>query len=367
MLNPRGSKICTAKWTTWLSSETRTSRGGKRSASSDVPISPSPTSARLSRYGTRWAKRDTIPRCRLCWPSRSVTTSGSTRRRPMSGAAAPSRPRTISHPSPHGGWRSRGSPASREDHESALALADEARAVLDVTDYLAWPAEGRRGPRDGARQRRAASKRRVRVRTLPRALRTQGGRPGGRPRTGSFGLSSWDDDRMAVPSTMLALGTKAPDFELPDVVTGGRVSSVRTSTGKRALLVMFICRHCPYVKHVRDGARAAGTRLRRAPSSRSSRSARTTPPSTRRTRPRAWRRRLGRPGTRSRTCSTRPRTVAKAYTAACTPDFFLFDADRALVYRGQLDDSRPSNGLPGHRQGPSRRDRRGPVGRARVR
>ena len=56
---------------------------------------------------------------------------------------------------------------------------------------------------------------------------------------------------MAVPSTMLELGTKAPDFELPDVLTGERVS-LSDFEGKRALLVMFICRHCPYVKHVRE-------------------------------------------------------------------------------------------------------------------
>ena len=149
---------------------------------------------------------------------------------------------------------------------------------------------------------------------------------------------------MAIPSTMLALGTKAPDFELPDVVTGTTVS-IRDFDGKRALLVMFICRHCPYVKHVRARARAAGARLRRLRVSRSWRSARTIRTSTPRTRPRAWRKTLERPATPSRTCSTRPRRSRKAYTAACTPDLFLFDADRALVYRGQLDDSRPSNGL----------------------
>ena len=66
-----------------------------------------------------------------------------------------------------------------------------------------------------------------------------------------------DNGVVAVPSTMLALGTKAPDFELPDVVTG-RTVSVRDFDGRRALLVMFICRHCPYVRHVRGALARLG-------------------------------------------------------------------------------------------------------------
>jgi len=149
---------------------------------------------------------------------------------------------------------------------------------------------------------------------------------------------------MAVPSTMLALGTKAPEFELPDV-TDGRIVSLSDFEAKRALLVMFICRHCPYVKHVREelarlGRDFADSEL--AIVAISSNDAEEYPED----RPES----LAEEAREARYAFPylfdESQEVAKAYTAACTPDFFLFDADRALVYRGQLDDSRPSNGLP---------------------
>jgi len=147
----------------------------------------------------------------------------------------------------------------------------------------------------------------------------------------------------ATPSTMLPLGTKAPDFDLPDV-RGGRVS-LASLQDARAVLVMFICNHCPFVKHIRDEL----GRLHRDFASMG----------------------LAVVGI----CSNDPekypqdgfeamqteaieakwtfaylhdpdQSVAKAYSAACTPDFFLFDSKRVLVYRGQLDDSRPNNGVP---------------------
>jgi peroxiredoxin len=149
---------------------------------------------------------------------------------------------------------------------------------------------------------------------------------------------------MAVPSTMLALGTKAPEFELPDV-TDGRIVSLSDFEAKRALLVMFICRHCPYVKHVREelarlGRDFADSEL--AIVAISSNDVEEYPED----RPESLAEEARDAGYAFPYLFDESQEVAKAYTAACTPDFFLFDADRALVYRGQLDDSRPSNGLP---------------------
>ena len=149
---------------------------------------------------------------------------------------------------------------------------------------------------------------------------------------------------MAVPSTMLALGTEAPDFELPDVVTGTTVS-IRDFDGKRALLVMFICHHCPYVKHVRGelarlGRDFADSELAIVAISSND------PDEYPEDAPEGLAKDAREAGYAFPYLFDETQEVAKAYTAACTPDLFLFDADRALVYRGQLDDSRPSNGLP---------------------
>ena len=149
---------------------------------------------------------------------------------------------------------------------------------------------------------------------------------------------------MAVPSTMLALGTKAPEFELPDV-TEGRTVSLSDFESKRALLVMFICRHCPYVKHVREELARLGRDFAEselAIVAISSNDVDEYPED----RPESLAEEAREAGYAFPYLFDESQEVAKAYTAACTPDFFLFDADRALVYRGQLDDSRPSNGLP---------------------
>lgn len=143
---------------------------------------------------------------------------------------------------------------------------------------------------------------------------------------------------------MLALGTKAPEFELPDVTTG-RAVTLADFSEKQGLLVMFICRHCPYVAHVRSGLARLGRDYDGASvgivaigSNDPAAHPEDAPE--------------GLAGEALEAGYTFPylydetQEVAKAYTAACTPDFFLFDADRALVYRGQFDDSRPSNGLP---------------------
>jgi peroxiredoxin len=149
---------------------------------------------------------------------------------------------------------------------------------------------------------------------------------------------------MAVSSMMLALGTEAPDFALHDVTTG-EVVTLGDFAASDALLVMFICRHCPYVKHVRaEIAKLArdyqGTGL--AVVAIGSNDPETYPEDA----PAGLAREAAEAGYVFPYLFDEDQSVAKAYTAACTPDFFLFDRGRALVYRGQLDDSRPGNGVP---------------------
>ncbi len=145
-------------------------------------------------------------------------------------------------------------------------------------------------------------------------------------------------------STMLPLGTKAPEFELPDVVSG-QLISLSNYTGKQAVLVMFICQHCPFVKHIK-------TQLAQLSSDYvnsnlgmiaiSSNNVSTHPEDA----PEYLQAMAQELNLTFPICYDQSQEVAKAYTAACTPDFFLFDASLQLVYRGQLDDSRPSNGKP---------------------
>jgi peroxiredoxin len=143
---------------------------------------------------------------------------------------------------------------------------------------------------------------------------------------------------------MKALGTPAPDFELQDVVTGKAVSR-KDVIGAKGMLVMFICRHCPFVKHVQDELAKIG----RGYAGRG----------------------IGIVAISSNDVASHPedsptklayqaqelqfnfpylfdesQEIARAYDAQCTPDFFLYDAQGKLVYRGQLDDSRPGNGVP---------------------
>ena len=145
---------------------------------------------------------------------------------------------------------------------------------------------------------------------------------------------------MAVTSTMLPLGTSAPDFRLPD--PSGKVWARDDFAGAPALLVMFLCNHCPYVRHIRDALAAVTRQLQD--------------------------RGVAVVGINSNDIVAYPddapdrmeaearvagygfpylfdetQAVAAAYRAACTPDFFVFDGDRRLVYRGQFDDSRPAN------------------------
>jgi peroxiredoxin len=149
---------------------------------------------------------------------------------------------------------------------------------------------------------------------------------------------------MAVSSQMTPLGSRAPDFALPEPLTGQTVS-LSEFAGKDALLVMFICNHCPYVQHLRHGLADLGRDYEGS--------------------------RMGIVAISSNDVATHPtdgpveiaveakeldyrfpylydesQEVAKAYGAVCTPDFFLFDADRSLVYRGRFDETRPN--MPGH-------------------
>jgi len=149
---------------------------------------------------------------------------------------------------------------------------------------------------------------------------------------------------MAGTSTMIALGTAAPDFALPDVTTG---RTVRRSDldDKKALLVMFICRHCPYVGHVRDGLAQLGGDYRDSEVGIVAISA-NDPNTYPEDAPESLAEEAREAGYTFPYLFDESQDVARAYSAACTPDFFLFDADRRLAYRGQFDSSRPGSGIP---------------------
>jgi peroxiredoxin len=149
---------------------------------------------------------------------------------------------------------------------------------------------------------------------------------------------------MAVASTMLPLGTQAPDFSLADVVSG-RTVTLHDFDDAKALLVMFICRHCPYVAHVRPGIAAlarehVGSELGIVAISAND------PATYPEDAPEGLAAEAVEAGYTFPYLFDETQGVAKAYTAACTPDFFLFDHDRQLVYRGQFDPSRPANDVP---------------------
>lgn len=145
------------------------------------------------------------------------------------------------------------------------------------------------------------------------------------------------------PSTMAPLGMEAPDFELPD--PQGNRYSLQDFADAPALLVVFLCNHCPYVKHIQDELAAFAREYQEKglavvginandweqyPDDRPERMA-------------EEKERVGYPFPY---LYDESQEVARAYGAACTPDFFLFDAGRRLAYRGQFDDSRPGSGVP---------------------
>ena len=145
------------------------------------------------------------------------------------------------------------------------------------------------------------------------------------------------------PSTMLPLGTKAPDFRLPD--PQGKLVASDDFKNAPALLVVFMCNHCPFVKHIRSqfaelareyqarGVAIVGINSNDAVFSPGDR-------------PGMMAEEVKQVGYTFPYLFDESQEIAKAYRAACTPDFFLFDHDRLLVYRGQFDDSRPGNGRP---------------------
>jgi peroxiredoxin len=144
-------------------------------------------------------------------------------------------------------------------------------------------------------------------------------------------------------STMLPLGTKAPDFSLSD--TQGRTVSLSDFNNAEALLVVFMCNHCPFVKHILDGLvelvkeyQQKGVAVVGINSN--------DVESFIEDRPEMMAKVAAEKGFTFPYLYDETQNVAMAYRAACTPDFFLFDKNRDLVYRGQMDDSRPGNGVP---------------------
>jgi peroxiredoxin len=142
---------------------------------------------------------------------------------------------------------------------------------------------------------------------------------------------------------MLALGTPAPSFRLPD--TKNQIVSLEDFATAPGLLVIFLCNHCPFVKHIRSelarftrDAQESGLAVVGI----NSNDVETHPEDS----PERMAEEVREAGYTFSYIFDETQEVAKAYRAACTPDFFLFDAERRLVYRGQFDDSRPGNGLP---------------------
>ncbi len=143
---------------------------------------------------------------------------------------------------------------------------------------------------------------------------------------------------------MLPLGTRAPQFKLPDTISGGNMS-LEDVRGDKGTVVMFICNHCPFVKHVNSEL----TRIGKDYMSKgigfaaiSSNDVENYPQDA----PHLMKKTAAEEGYPFPYLYDETQEVARAYDAACTPDFYLFDADLQLVYRGQLDDSRPGNDLP---------------------
>ena len=148
----------------------------------------------------------------------------------------------------------------------------------------------------------------------------------------------------AVESTMLELGTAAPDFSLPDVLSGKTIS-LSSFASSKGLLVMFLCPHCPYVKHVQSTLAAVLKEYAGAPLgivAIGSIDAVQFPEDG----PDGLRGQAKELGFDFPYCYDESQAAAQAYRAACTPDFFLFDDARKLAYRGQMDGARPRNDTP---------------------
>ena len=149
---------------------------------------------------------------------------------------------------------------------------------------------------------------------------------------------------MAIESNMLQLGTSAPDFVLPDTISGSNMSLANLASDK-ATLIMFICNHCPYVLHINKAlVQLAHDYIEKGVSfiAISSNDVVNYPQDA----PEKMRVVAEKEGYPFPYLYDESQEIAKAYMAACTPDLFLFNTEMKLVYRGQLDDSRPSNGKP---------------------
>lgn len=145
------------------------------------------------------------------------------------------------------------------------------------------------------------------------------------------------------PSTMLALGTQAPDFKLPD--PSGKEHSLADFQGAPALLVAFICNHCPYVKHVADEFASLAKEYQAkgvAVVAINSNDVATHPADS----PEKMAEEIQQRGYIFPYLYDETQEAAQAYRAACTPDFYVFDKNQKLVYRGQMDSSRPDSGIP---------------------
>jgi peroxiredoxin len=148
---------------------------------------------------------------------------------------------------------------------------------------------------------------------------------------------------VAVNSTMLPLGTRAPDFRLPDI--NGKMVSLMDFEKSQALLVIFMCNHCPYVKHIRSGlAQLARDYMSRGVAivGVSSNDVENYPADS----PKNMAAEAKAAGYIFPYLYDETQEIAKAYHAACTPDLYIFDGEQRLAYRGQFDDSRPGNGVP---------------------
>jgi peroxiredoxin len=146
------------------------------------------------------------------------------------------------------------------------------------------------------------------------------------------------------PSTMMPLGTKAPDFQLPDTISG-EVKSLSDLKSDTATVVMFICNHCPFVKHIRhELVNIAKEYQRKAVSfvAISSNDVTEYPEDS----PENMKKTAEDPGYPFPYLYDESQGVAQSYQAACTPDLYIFDRYLLCVYRGQLDDSRPGNDVP---------------------
>ncbi len=145
-------------------------------------------------------------------------------------------------------------------------------------------------------------------------------------------------------SNMLSLGTKAPDFDLPDTVSG-KIVSLEDVVSEKATVIMFLCNHCPYVIHVNpeivrvvSDYQTKGVRFVGISANDVENYPQDGPEKMKET-AEQW-------GFTFPYLYDETQEVAKAYDAACTPDFYIFDAERELVYRGRLDNSKPGNNIP---------------------